>query len=112
MKDHLNILWTNGDLITSEKMVMMYAINGKSQGWWKQITLIIWGAPAKAITESDILQEKVRMAIHVGVHVTACRACAEQLGVADFLEDLGVEVKHWGDGLTEILKEDKALLTI
>jgi len=40
----LYILWTNADPITSEKMVMMYAINSKLNYWWDEVTIIIWGA--------------------------------------------------------------------
>jgi len=39
--DHLNILWTNADPITAEKMVFMYSINSLKRGWWKEVTLII-----------------------------------------------------------------------
>lgn len=108
----LTILWTNGDEITSEKMVMMYGINAKLKNWWDDITIIIWGAPAKTITDSEVLQEKIKMAIHAGVHVSACKACADQLGVTDLLMSLGVEIKYWGEGLTEILQNDGKLLTI
>lgn len=108
----LNILWTNGDVITSEKMVMMYGINAKIHNWWDDVTIIIWGAPAKTISESEMLQEKIKMAIHTGVHVSACKACADQLGVTDLLSSLGVEIKYWGEGLTDILQSDGKLLTI
>ena len=32
-KSKLYILWTNGDLVTSEKMVLMYAVNSVLKGW-------------------------------------------------------------------------------
>jgi len=111
-KTKLFILWTNADMITSEKMVMMYGINSILKGWWKEVTLIIWGAPAKLAAENDIIQEKIKLAMVSGVHVSACKACADQLGVTDQLLELGIEVKYWGEGLTEILKEDEKLLTI
>ena len=47
-----------------------------------------------------------------GVHITACKACAEQLGVSDELKKLDIEIKYWGIPLTEILKNDEKLLTI
>ncbi|KUO69323.1 MAG: DsrE family protein [Clostridia bacterium BRH_c25] len=108
----LYILWTNADLITSEKMVMMYGINSKISNWWDEVTIIIWGAPAKLAAEDALIQEKIKQALHIGVNVTACKACADQLGVTDILLELGVEVKYWGEGLTEILKENEKLLMI
>ncbi|HYE83061.1 MAG TPA: DsrE family protein [Clostridia bacterium] len=108
----LFILWTNADPVTSEKMVMMYGINSKISNWWEEVTIIIWGAPAKLAAENDFIREKIRQALHLGVNVSACKACADQLGVTDKLLQLGVEVKYWGEGLTEILKENEKLLTI
>jgi hypothetical protein len=37
-KDHLYILWTNGDPITAEKRVFMYGINSLLKGWWEKVT--------------------------------------------------------------------------
>lgn len=110
--EKLYILWTNADPIASEKMVMMYGINSKLNGWWNEVTIIIWGATAKLVAENALLQEKIKQALHVGVNVSACKSCAEQLGVSDALVELGIEVKYWGEPLTEILKENWKLLTI
>lgn len=110
--NELFILWTNADPVTAEKMVMMYATNSKLRGWWKEVTVILWGAPAKLAAENPAIQEKIRTSILSGVHFSACKACADQLGVTDRLEAMGVEVIYWGEGLTELLKEGKKLLTV
>jgi len=111
-KTHLYVLWTNDNPITAEKMVFMYTINSLIHGWWKKVTLIIWGAPAKLVSEDVKMQEKVKEALDAGVHITACKACADQLGVTETLEKLGIEVKYWGVPLTELLTSQEALLTI
>lgn len=111
-KNHLYILWTNGDLITAEKMVFMYGINALLQGWWEKVTLIVWGAPTKLAAENAGIQKKIRKAQEAGVHITACKACADQLGATETLEKIGVEVIYWGDPLTEILKNNETLLTV
>lgn len=111
-KTKLYILWTNADPITTDKMVLMYAQNSLLKGWWKEVTLIIWGAPAKLVAEDPMIQEKLRLAMHAGVLVSACKACADQLSVTSTLESVGIEVKYWGQGLTDILKENETLLTI
>jgi hypothetical protein len=111
-KDHLYILWTNGDPITAEKMVFMYGVNSLRRGWWKVVTLIIWGAPAKLSAENPGIQTKIREALDAGVHITACKACADQLGVTEALERMNVEVRYWGEPLTEVLKSGQTLLTI
>ena len=109
---NLYVLWTNGDPVTAEKMVFMYTVNALKHGWWDAVTLIIWGAPAQLVGENADMQEKVKEALASGVHVTACKACADQLGVTETLKNLGVEVKYWGAPLTEILTSGEKLLTI
>jgi len=111
-KTKLNILWTNDNLITAEKMVFMYGINSKRKNWWDEVTIIVWGATTKLVSENTKIQELIEEAKLEGVHITACKACADQLGVTTILEDLDIEVIYWGDPLTQILKTDEKLITI
>jgi len=111
-KTHLYVLWTNDNPVTAEKMVFMYTINSLAKGWWEKVTLIIWGAPAKLVSEDEKIQKLVKKALKAGVQITACKACADQLGVTKALEKLDIEVRYWGAPLTEILKNDEKLLTI
>lgn len=112
MKDKLTILWTNDNLVTTEKMVFMYGGNALKKKWWDAVTIVIWGATAVLAAENTGIQERIREMIKDGVKFSACRSCAEKLGVAEKLESLGVEVIYWGEPMTEILKNDGALLTI
>jgi len=109
---HLYVLWTNDNPITAEKMVFMYTINSLIHGWWEKVTLIVWGATTKLVSENKEIQKQIKEALKAGVHVTACKACADQLGVSADLENLGVEVIYWGVPLTDILKNDEKLLTV
>lgn len=61
--NQLYLLWTNADILTSENMVMMYTTNSMLQKWWDNVTVIIWGATAKLVAESDLWrsQEQCRM---------------------------------------------------
>lgn len=111
-KTHLYVLWTNADPITADKMVFMYATNSLIRGWWEKVTLIVWGAPARLVSEDTDVQQKVKEALDAGVHITACKACADQLGVTEALENLKIEVKYWGEPLTEILKKEETVITI
>ena len=111
-KTHLYVLWTNDNPITAEKMVFMYTINSLTHGWWEKVTLIIWGATAKLVSEDIGIQKKIKEALDAGVHITACKACADQLGVTEALEKLDIEVIYWGAPLTEILANEERLLTI
>ena len=111
-KSHLYVLWTNDNPVTAEKMVFMYTINALLNNWWDQVTLIVWGATPVLVSESAEIQAKIKEAQDAGVHVTACKACADQLGVTQILEELKIEVKYWGVPFTELLKSGEKLLTI
>lgn len=111
-KKHLYVLWTNADPVTAEKMVFMYTVNSLKRGWWEKVTVVIWGAAAQLVNEDIDIQSKIKEALDAGVQISACKACADQLGVTENLEQLGIEVKYWGVGLTEILKDEEALLSI
>lgn len=112
MSDELYILWTNADPITSEKMICMYGHNAVKNGWWDEVTIIIWGAPAQLVADDEKIQLRLQQMLKDGVHISACKACTDQLGLTEKIETLGIEVKYWGQPLTELLKQNKKLLTI
>lgn len=109
---HLHILWTQDNPITAEKMVFMYGFNALQHGWWENVTIVVWGASVKMAAEDTGIQEQIRKLIDAGVAFSACKACADQLGVTEKMEHLGIEVTYWGQRLTEILKDGGALLTV
>ncbi len=111
-KSTLYVLWTNADFVTSEKMVFMYAMNAKRKGWWEEVVLVVWGATANLVAENERIQELIAEALELDIYVTACKACADQLGVSELLEAHGVVVEYLGIPLTNVLKNDEALLTI
>jgi hypothetical protein len=110
--NRLYILWTNADLITSEKMVMMYATNAMLKHWWDEVTVIIWGATAKVIAENKLLQGKLEIAKLAGVKFTACKACTDQLGVSEQLKTMEIEIIYWGEELTRLLKDNEKLISV
>lgn len=112
MKDKLTVLWTTADLVTVEKMVFMYTLNAKLQGWFDDVTMVVWGASTKLLSESPALQEKIEEMVASGIKVEACKACADQLDATAALESCQVDVKYWGEPLTEVLKNSGHLITI
>jgi len=111
VNDTLVILWTSGDPDVAMKMVFMYASASKKAGWWKEINLIIWGPSAKLTAENQEIQKSITSMLKAGIIMDACKACADQYGVADSLTKLGVNVRYMGGPMTAILKSDKRVVT-
>lgn len=115
MKDQsekLVVLWTSGDRDVALHMVMMYTLNSRLKNWWQDVTLLIWGASSKLLSQDEEIQLYIPKLKEVGVEVIACKKCAENLGVVEQLEQLGVNVFYTGETLTQFLKSGAKMLTI
>ncbi|WP_031485387.1 DsrE family protein [Maridesulfovibrio frigidus] len=110
--DKLNILWTNADPVAAELMLMMYSTYAMKRNWWKEVRIIIWGSTAKLAAEDVHIQKLIAEAQEAGVEFSACEACANHLGVKETIRNLGIEIKFWGEPLTEIIKSKEHLITV
>ena len=109
--EELIVLWTSGDREVALEMVFMYILNSMRNGWWKKITMIVWGPSSPLLARDEELQVMMSQIMDMGVSVKACRACADHYGVAKKIEDLGIEVKFMGREFTEHLKGDARVIT-
>lgn len=107
----LVIVWTSDDPYLAERMVLMYAHAAKTAGWFKEVTLIIWGPSAKLVSENLKIQDNLKAMQKDGVVIEACIACATAYNVVDELKKLNFEVKGMGKPLTDYLKSDAKVLT-
>ncbi len=108
----LLILWTNDNFDTSVNMVLMYAENAKIQNWWEKVTILIWGATAKLVSENSEIQNYIRAILKEEVQVVACKQCAENYNVVEKLENLGIKVFYTGQYLTDWIKGNKKLISV
>ena len=109
--DKLVIVWTSDDPYLAERMVLMYAHAAKTAGWFKEVTVIVWGPSAKMVSENLKIQEKLKAMQNDGVVIEACIACANMYEVADDLKGLDIDVKGMGKPLSDYLKSDAKVLT-
>lgn len=107
----LNVLWTTGDREVALNMMFMYSLNSIKHEWWQEVNLIIWGPSAKLVAEDQLIQEKIKEGLDLGITIEACRACASNYNVADKLEEMGIDVKYMGEPLTDYIKGDSNLIT-
>lgn len=111
--DTLHILWVNNDPTTARLMVFMYAVNSLRKGWWKHVHILVWGGAAKLLAEDESIQARLREFLDAGGDVSACRRCAEELGVREALEGLGgIDVLYVGEHFTKIIKDGEHLITV
>jgi len=110
--DALLILWTTGDREQALSMGFMYALNARQDGWWDEVTLLVWGPSGNLRRADEELQAEVRRMQDAGVHTIACKACADRYGIGSRLEKLGIEVFYTGEFLTDWLKSGKPMLTL
>lgn len=107
MTDNTNklaVLWTSGDPEVAEKMVFMYTLNSKRQGWFDEVVLIIWGPSAKLAVENEMIHDYIKRMQEAGIKTEACLYCAKMYGVEEKLSEMGVDVKGMGVPLSDYLK--------
>ena len=109
--DKLVVVWTSDDPMVAERVALMYTHAAKTSGWFKEVTLIVWGPSAKLITENIKLQDKLKAMQKDGIVIEACIVCANAYGVAEDLKKLGYDVKGMGKPLTDYLKTGAKVLT-
>ena len=109
-QDKLYILWTNADPVTAKLMVMMYAKNSLKNGWWKEVTVIVWGATVKLLAEDEAIRTEFEECRKMGVEFEGC--IAQELDLVEETEALDITLRKWGPPLTEIIKNGEHLITI
>ena len=107
-----NILWTTSDKDTITNMIAMYTCNSLKNSWWEEVNVVIWGGATKLISEDESVHQLITKMVLAGVTVEACKACSDIYNVSEKLQDLGVDVKYMGTGLTDYIKSDDPLITI
>lgn len=115
MEDNSNklaVLWTNGDPEAAEKMVFMYALNAKKQGWFDEVVLIVWGPSAKLSAENPMIADYIGRMHDAGVKLEACLHCAKMYGVDEKLAKMNIDVKGMGVPLSNYLKKGWKVLSL
>ncbi len=69
-------------------------------------------ATTKLVSENTVIQQLTEKTMLEGAHITACRECADQLDITEFLKGLNIEVIHQTGPFTNILKDEEKLLII
>jgi hypothetical protein len=109
--ESLFIIWSSPDPEVADNMVFMYGHNSMKRGWWGRIRLIVWGPSAKLVATNGHIRKRLAKMEDDGVEIWACRACTDNYGVTEALEQAGLNVFHVGQATTEMLKAGWKSLT-
>ena len=107
----LLVVWTGADKDAAINMVYMYTYFAKFNGWWDEVTFLVWGPSAKLLAEDADVQAELAKLKEAGVTLTACIVCANRYGVTDQLKEMGLDVKGMGQPLTEMLQTGWTTIT-
>jgi hypothetical protein len=105
------MILSTADKVVHEELSFPYAFNSKKQGWMDQVRVILWGPTERIAAEDKEFQELIKAWQVTGVEVYACKACSDNFGVSEVLEELGIDVRYVGNFVTEMLKEGWYQLT-
>lgn len=111
MNNKLLIIWSTEELEVAKKMVFLYSGVILPRGYWDEAILMIWGPSARLLSENKELQNKVKKIANTGVKIQACVVCTDEYGVSKKLQNLGVELTHTGETLTQALQNDWKTIT-
>jgi hypothetical protein len=106
MSNKLLIVWSSGEKEVAKKLVLLYGSVMLERKYWDEATIMVWGPSAKLLAEDDELQKMMTAVQSTGVNFNACVVCTDDYGVSDKLRELGVELIHTGEMLTEALQSD------
>ena len=107
----LNVLWTTGEKDVALRMIFVYLMNSKANGWWDEINLIIWGPSAKLVGENRLIRQEIDLLMQSGITIEACQACTDSYNVTGVLTKLGITVRFMGEPFTEYLNSGNKLIT-
>jgi len=110
-QEKLVVIWSSADREVALKMAFLYTLNSKLNGWWEDITFIVWGPSASLLAQDYELQEQIFIMKENGIKLEACKVCSDSYGVSEKLEAMGIDVRLMGTPLTDYLKDGRKVIS-
>ena len=102
----LLIVWSSGEKEVAKKLVFLYGSVMLERKYWDEATIMIWGPSAQLLAADTELQEQMKVVRDSGVAFNVCVVCSDDYGVSEKMKELGVDLIHTGEMLTEALQSD------
>ncbi|MEG1586132.1 MAG: DsrE family protein [Bacteroidales bacterium] len=110
--EKLTVLWTSGEKDVALKVVLRYIDNALQKQVWGDVELIIWGPSVQLAGDDENVKFKLESLLQRGLKAKACIVCAEEYGVSQVLEQMGVELSMVGEELTHLIQDQRPLLSL
>ncbi|NDV28126.1 DsrE family protein [Desulfovibrio sp. JC010] len=101
----LMVVWSSGDKEVAQKIALPYPMVAKEHGMFADISVLVWGASTKLLSEDAELQGFVKKLQDMGIKILVCKWCSDGYGVSDKLAKMGLEVDYMAQPLTQALKD-------
>ncbi len=111
MNNKLLIIWSTEEKEVAKKMVLLYSSVILPRSYWDEAILMVWGPSARLLSQDKELQQKIKEIAQTGVKIQACVVCTDDYGVSEELKNIGVELTHTGEMLTQALQSDWKVIT-
>ena len=102
----LLIVWSSEEKEVAKKLILLYGSVMLERNYWDEATIMIWGPSAKLLAQDKEIQERVKVVQNTGVKFNACVVCTDDYDVSNQLREMGIELIHTGEMLTESLQSD------
>lgn len=112
MKENLWVVWLSCDKEAASGMALLYLRDCAVKCWFRENNLILWGPTVELVAKNQDAGEEIKLLQSVGVNVVACVSCASLYGVVDKLKAMGIPCLPMGEKLTEILKNNEAVIFV
>ena len=109
--EKLVLVWSSGERDVALKTVLLFSYKSISEGWWKHVTLIIWGPSQKIVLEDSLVRNFLQKNINAGVEVIACKSCATDYNACEEFEGMGIDVRYVGQLVSEFTKGERKVMT-
>jgi len=111
MADKVFVILSSQDREVLLEVGFTYPFNAVVNGWMEDVKIIFFGPSEKLVVHDLEVQSRLKEVLDAGIHVMACKWCADRMEIAEELEALGVEVVYVGSIMSDLMKAGWAGLT-
>lgn len=108
----LVVLWTSVSEDNFFNMITPFALTSQEEEWFREVVVLIWGGSAQTIAKVPAIKSELGIFKEKGITVKCCQQCAEQYGIEDDLEKLGIDLVKMSYVFKDYMKEGARIVSV